>query len=74
MSWQKCPVCDGGGQMPNAYTSAAFIVCPTCKGHRIIHEVTGLPPEYEIQQRVGEIKEFDELAKKVFNEKQNPFI
>lgn len=37
MSWQKCPICDG-------YGTNSISICPTCKGERIISELTGLPP------------------------------
>ena len=37
MSWQKCPICDG-------YGTYSISICPTCKGERIISELTGLPP------------------------------
>lgn len=39
MAWQKCPVCNGTGK--NFISN-----CPTCNGHRIISEVTGLPPAF----------------------------
>lgn len=49
MSWQRCPLCQGTGYNPNAATSAAsHNQCPTCQGHRIIHEGTGLPPRVDI--------------------------
>lgn len=47
MSWQKCPVCNGEGTIciPISY-AGTNPVCPTCKGARIISELTGLPPVY----------------------------
>ncbi len=53
MSFQKCPVCEGLGRelLPpvfdgNRFVSAAVSMpCQTCQGKRIIHSVTGLPPQ-----------------------------
>ena len=48
MSFQKCPVCEGTGNDPFVTTgSFTSYSCPTCKGTRIIDEVTGLPPVVE---------------------------
>ena len=45
MSYQKCPICNGTGNDPfivaGQFTSYP---CPTCKGARIIDDVTGIPP------------------------------
>ena len=41
MSFQKCPVCEGTGQVPRFGTNP---VCHVCNGHGIIDEVTGQPP------------------------------
>lgn len=45
MAWQKCPVCNGTGII-NYGGLQSSAICPTCNGHRIIHEVSGLPPTY----------------------------
>lgn len=42
MSWQKCPICNGSGQIELGL--ATVKVCPTCNGARIISEINGLPP------------------------------
>lgn len=48
MSFQKCPICNGTGDNPFIVTgSFSSYPCPTCKGARIISEVTGLPPIIE---------------------------
>mgnify|MGYP000045817884 CR=1 FL=1 len=43
--WQKCPICNGTGKV---LTQPLKInrpsICPTCNGHNIINELTGLPP------------------------------
>jgi DnaJ-class molecular chaperone len=50
MSWQKCPVCNGTGVSYGGLSSSA--TCPTCNGQRIISELTGKPPAYEIKTGV----------------------
>jgi hypothetical protein len=45
--WQKCPVCNGAGEVLREYAGKVnswTTPCPTCKGSRIISSVTGLPP------------------------------
>lgn len=47
--YQKCPICDGSGKIPNCwngYSSAhsEYKTCPTCLGERIISKTNGLPP------------------------------
>ena len=52
--WQKCPICNGTGKNYNGSpiaSSAPF--CPTCNGQRIISELTGKPPAYEIKTNVA---------------------
>jgi hypothetical protein len=45
MSWQKCPICNGTGDDPFVLElPRSTWPCPTCKGERIISELTGLPP------------------------------
>lgn len=51
MSYQKCPLCEGFGKVPNPsdyyQSSSAWsptITCPVCKGEMIIDETTGFPP------------------------------
>lgn len=44
MSYQKCPICNGTGQDLTVSITNGLYKCPTCKGHRIINEQTGLPP------------------------------
>lgn len=41
MSFQKCPVCEGTGQVQRFGVNP---VCHVCNGHGIIDEVTGQPP------------------------------
>jgi hypothetical protein len=50
MSWQKCPVCNGTGKNYGASEGGIYNSnCHTCNGHRIISELTGKPPAYEIK-------------------------
>ena len=67
MTYQKCPICDGSGMIPEPYavTTSFHVKCPTCMGARIISSMTGLPPERvvkEVDER--EAKERDERFKK----------
>ena len=35
--WQRCPVCDGNGQiLADGFISSVYQTCPTCSGQRII--------------------------------------
>jgi DnaJ-class molecular chaperone len=45
MSWQKCPVCNGTGEDAMQCEGGRQRYCKTCKGARIINEITGLPPQ-----------------------------
>lgn len=42
MAYQKCPICNGTG-FSSSLTSS-YGTCTTCKGQKIINELTGLPP------------------------------
>lgn len=44
MPFQKCPICEGAGQVFNPQATASFSQCRACQGAGIIDEVTGLPP------------------------------
>ena len=45
MSFQKCPICNGTGDNPFVLElPRSTYPCPTCKGVRIIDDVTGIPP------------------------------
>jgi len=68
MTYQKCPICDGSGYVPEPYTATtAFnsnVKCPACKGARIISSMTGLPPERVVKEVEEREKERRELDKK----------
>lgn len=56
MSFQKCPICNGSGNDPFIVTgSFSSYPCPTCKGARIISEITGLPPIIEEKHSIFEL-------------------
>jgi excinuclease UvrABC ATPase subunit len=64
MTYQKCPICDGSGMIPEPYavTTSFHVKCPTCKGARIISSMTGLPPErvvMEVEEREAEARKKD---------------
>jgi hypothetical protein len=55
--WQKCPICNGEGTVPNYGTvSSLFSVCPTCNGTRIISEINGLPPSFTYIEEDHDVK------------------
>ena len=71
MTYQKCPICEGIGCIPEPYTATTVfnsnVKCPTCKGARIISSMTGLPPERVVKEveekEAKEREESKELAK-----------
>jgi len=44
MGFQKCPVCNGTGKQINTLNSSTYVQCRVCRGHGIIDELTGNPP------------------------------
>lgn len=51
--FQLCPVCKGAGVTPPSYpyvSSETMVECNTCKGKKIISQITGLPPAWEKQE------------------------
>ncbi len=55
MSWQKCPICNGSGDDPFIITSSmSYHPYPTCKGTRLINELTGIPPVVEEKHNIFE--------------------
>jgi hypothetical protein len=70
MSWQKCPICEGHGNNPFITVgSSSSYPCPTCKGTRIINEITGQPPIKEEKHSI-----FEPLANPCNADAQNAFI
>lgn len=64
MSWQKCPICNGDGQVNNNFsTSSIYKICPLCDGKRIISELTGLPPNViGIPVKISDEQKASEIA------------
>ena len=44
--FQKCPICEGSGEVPSNLLDTT---CSVCKGEKIISTLTGLPPN-RVQQ------------------------
>lgn len=42
--WQKCPNCNGAGVTYYPMSISTSAVCDVCKGRKIIHQLSGLPP------------------------------
>lgn len=64
MAYQKCPLCEGLGEVPVKWISSGTSnilpqseVCPVCLGTRIINEDTGLPPGGEVLESFEDFKE-----------------
>ena len=48
--WQKCPICNGKGVVFDTFLQInSTNICPTCRGQRIISELTGVPPGTSIE-------------------------
>lgn len=43
--WQQCPQCKGSGLEPIIGTYSSIPKCSVCNGHKIINQLTGLPPQ-----------------------------
>jgi DnaJ-class molecular chaperone len=57
MKFQKCPVCDGLGQISDKLNVSGKSSCPHCKGKRIIDTNTGEPPAtVEVKESISKLK------------------
>lgn len=62
--WQQCPQCKGSGRNYNGLSSdSRTVVCDVCNGHKIINELTGLPP-----QTTRPVQDFGEAVRKLKNQ------
>lgn len=64
MSYQKCPVCEGKGEVINTGQTSMYKQCVTCGGAGIIDSDTGLPP-HSVEQSD---KAVDDCINKVLEE------
>lgn len=46
--YQKCPICNGMGNMPTVLASSTMSPCEVYKGYKIISQINGLPPTHRI--------------------------
>lgn len=63
--WQKCPVCDGLGTVPDNFYVNKFNTCSVCKGTKIISTLFGTPPN--IFQEVVKEEDFEQKLKDIQN-------
>ena len=70
MSYQKCPICNGTGQVSGGYfdragdcdtwvSGNATEICRVCQGRGIIAEPVQCPP-YTIDNQTGKLEALDE--------------
>lgn len=62
-SWQKCPVCEGHGDVIGQAIRIP-VPCTVCDGQKIIHRISGLPPSKHSTRA--------ERLRGVFKEDQTP--
>jgi hypothetical protein len=72
--WQKCPICNGSGTIPNEFNNSGawspFVTCTTCNGEKIISSLHGLPPsKYNPIQKEDDFKKFNPIE---LDNLQNP--
>ena len=65
MSYQQCPTCQGIGMVYQNYYYHQ-VTCPTCKGARIIDELSGLPPVEQIPKNKLSADDLARLKKQSF--------
>lgn len=81
MAWEKCPLCSGSGKIKSDLDVSDVQgnrQCPVCKGKRIIHQVTGVPPgepmkKPEIKDVSIDDKALDEFRRKIFEEAEKRY-
>jgi DnaJ-class molecular chaperone len=54
--WQQCPNCKGSGTTFYPLSHSTSAVCTVCKGHKIINELTSLPPNDFVNNNSCDIK------------------
>lgn len=56
--WQKCPICNGSGNVLSGFGSLQTKICTVCNGKKIINELTGLPPTGIAIKEIAAEKDF----------------
>lgn len=55
--YQRCPICNGSGNIYSNYSLNTSSICKTCNGKGIISEVTGLPPQFTTVKDSGDFRD-----------------
>jgi len=63
--WIKCPLCKGSGLEPIIGTHSNIPICTVCDGHKIISQLTGLPPQTRPTKDYSQNTNYLEIVKPI---------